>query len=66
MIVNRILRYVIVFLCVLLAVSLIVIYQYRGFLATYFTDSFSSAVGLGVYLLIYGAAFFMLIRAIVR
>ena len=66
MIVNRILRYLIAFLVVLLTVSLVVIYQYRGFLATYFTDSFSSAVGVGLYLVIYGAAFIMLIRAVVR
>ena len=45
--------------------SLICLYQYRDAIAAYFSDSVSSAVGIGVCLLIYAGAFLMLFRAVI-
>lgn len=66
MIIRRVLKYGIAFLCVFLMISLICIYEHRDFLASYFTNSISSAAGIGLYLLIWGAGMWLIIKSVFR
>lgn len=66
MIIKRILRYGIAFLFILLTISLIVIYQYKDFLAAYFSNSISTVLGTGLYLLIFAVAIILMFKAILR
>lgn len=66
MLFRRFLRYVIAFLCIFLVISLIVVYQYRDVLATYFSSTLSSGVGILLYLLVYAVGIGLLIKAVIR
>lgn len=63
MILRRVLSYGIAFLCIFLVISVICIYEHRDFLASYFTDSISSAAGIGLYLLIWGVGIGLVIKS---
>lgn len=66
MLFKRVLSYVIAFLALLLILSIICLYQYRDVIASYFSNTFSSVVGIGLYLLIYVVAFALMIKAVIR
>lgn len=66
MLFKRVLSYCIVFLVLLLILSIICLYQYRDVIASYFSNTFSSVVGIGLYLLIYVVAFALMIKAVIR
>lgn len=66
MIFRRIVKYVIAFAVIILILSIFSIYKHWGFMAEYFTNSISSLAGIGLYLLIYAFAFWLLIRSVFR
>lgn len=66
MLTRRILKYGIAFLCIFLVISIICIYEHRDFLASYFTNSISSAAGIGLYLLIWGAGMWLVVKSVFR
>lgn len=66
MIFRRILRYGIAFLIILFIISCICLYQYRDTLAAYFSSSVSSAVGIGLYVLIFAAGIGMMLKALFK
>ena len=66
MIFRRILRYGIAFLVILFILSCICLYQYRDALVAYFSSSLSSAVGIGLYILIYAVGIGLMLKALFR
>lgn len=66
MIFRRILRYGIAFLIILFIISCICLYQYRDALAAYFSSFFSSAVGIGLYVLIFAAGIGLMLKALFK
>lgn len=66
MLTRRVLKYGIAFLCIFLVISIICIYEHRDFLASYFTNSISSVAGIGLYLLIWGAGMWLIIKSVFK
>lgn len=66
MIIRRILKYGIVFLCIIFVLSCICLYEHRGVLSSYFSDSLSSVIGVGLYLFIFGLGIASMIKAVIR
>lgn len=66
MIVRRVLQYGIAFLCIFLVLSCISIYEHRDVLISYFSNSLSSVIGIGLYLLIYAFGIGLMIKALFR
>lgn len=66
MLVKRVLRYGIAFLCILLVLSVICIYEHRDFLMSYFTSSLSSIAGIALFLLISVVGIGLIIRSVFR
>ena len=64
MLIRRILIYIIVFLVILLLLSCICLYQHKDLLSTYFSDSFSTTLGFGMYLLVYAVGIGLLLKAV--
>ena len=66
MLAKRILTYGMAFLCIFLVISIICIYEHRDFLAAYFTNSIYSVAGIGLYLLIWGAGMWLIIKSVFK
>lgn len=66
MVIRRILKYGIAFLCVIFVLSCICLYEHREILSSYFSNSLSSAVGIGLYLLIFGIGFGLMIKPLFK
>lgn len=66
MILQRILRYGIALLCIFLVLSCICLYQYRDYISTYFSNSISSALGIGLYILIFVVGIVLMLRALFK
>lgn len=62
MIFGRIARYGIGFAVIILILSFFSIHKHWEFLSAYFTRSIYSAAGIGLYLLIFGFGFWLLIK----
>lgn len=66
MIIRRILRYGIAFLCIFLVLSCICLYEHIELLSSYFSSSLSSAIGIGLYLLIFGVGIGLMVKAVFK
>lgn len=66
MILRRIIRYGIIFLVIILVLSFFSIHKHWDALSAYFASSISTLAGIGLYLLILGFGFWMLIRSLFR
>lgn len=66
MILRRILRYGVAFLIIMLILSCICLYQYRDALSAYFSSSLSSAVGIGLYVLIFAVGIGLMLKALFK
>ena len=59
-------RYVVVFAIIILILSFFSIYKHWGVLSAYFASSISSLAGIGLYLIIFGAGIWMMVKSIFR
>lgn len=66
MIIRRILKYGVIFLCIFMVLSCICLYEHRQVLSIYFSSFLSSAVGIGLYLLIFGGGILLMIKALFK
>lgn len=66
MIVRRILKYGIGFMCSFLVLSLISLYEHRDVLSEYFSTAFSSIIGVGLYILIFAVGIGLMLKALFR
>lgn len=66
MIIRRILKYGIGFLCVFLVLSFISLYEHREILSQYFSTAFSSLIGIGLYILIFAVGIGLMLKALFR
>lgn len=66
MILRRIARYGIGFAVIILILSFFSIHKHWDVLSAYFASSIYSLAGIGLYLLIFGFGFWLLIRSVFR
>lgn len=66
MVLRKILKYGIAFLCIIFVLSCICLYEHREILSSYFSNSLSSVVGIGLYLLIFGIGFGLMIKPLFK
>ena len=66
MLISRILKYGIAFLCIIFVLSCICLYEHREVLSSYFSNSLSSVIGVGLYLLIFGLGLGMMIKPLFK
>lgn len=66
MVIRRTLKYGIAFLCIIFVLSCICLYEHREILSSYFSNSLSSVVGIGLYLLIFGIGIGLMLKAVFK
>ncbi len=66
MILRRVLKYGIVFLCLFFVISCISLYEHKEILSEFFSSSLSSAFGVGLYVLIFVVGFVFMLRPLFK